>query len=89
MVSPRSTSSSRRGSHGRAFTVRQAVRPGAGSARLVFHGGVSYRTSLLAFSPVVCVACNTSIHASSRAMSSAPEQRLFDIDLWFVGGCIL
>ena len=51
---------------------------------------VSYSTSLLAFSPVVCAACNTSIHASnSSAMGDAPEQRLFDIDLWFVGGCIL
>ena len=53
----------------------------------MFHGGVSYSTSLLAFSPVVCAACNTSIHASnSSAMGDAPEQRLFDIDLWFVGG---
>ena len=52
----------------------------------MFHDAVPYGTRLLALSPVVCAACNTSIHAGdSRAMTNALAQRLFDIDLWFVG----
>src|ERR1017187_7782932 len=36
---------------------------------------------------MVCAACHTSLHAGhSRAMTSSPAMRFFDIDLWLVGG---
>ena len=52
--------------------VRQAARTWAGSAWLVFHDGVPCGTSLLALSPMVCAACDTSFHAgNSRAMTNS------------------
>src|SRR5437660_10866719 len=35
---------------------------------------------------MVCHACNASVHArNSRSMTNSLTQRVFDIDLWFVG----
>ena len=52
----------------------------------MFHDGVPCGTRLLALSPSVCAACDTSFHAgNSRAMINPLAQQFFDIDLWFVG----
>ena len=76
----------RYGNDYRAFAARQATWSWAGSARLVFHDAVPCGTSLLALSPMVCAACNTSLHAGNpRAMTNSLTQRFFDFDLWLVG----
>ena len=53
---------------------------------MAVHGGVRYRSSLLAFSSMVCTACDTSLHASyPRAMTNSLAERFFGYDLWLIG----
>lgn len=54
---------------------------------MVLYGAGSYGAGVLAFSSVVCRACNTSVHAgSTRHMTHQLLQKLFGLDLWLAGG---
>jgi len=57
-----------------------------GSARLAIHGDLHSRARVLAVSPSVHPACDTSLHAGdSRAVTIAPAERFFDAALWLAG----